>query len=548
MAVTLINWIYIFITVFLTGFALSRLIKKLFGTELKGIDEVMVTGFVFTGVYAGYFSIFSGLSAAANIILVLLCLLSSFFYRRELNAYIRDKWPVIKKNIPLLVMLAIVLAAVSADVPHDYDTYLYHSQAVQWIEKYGVVPGLANLHNRFGYNSSFMCLQALYSFSFMGRSLHELNGFICLFMAVFACCRADTFSIASLKASDMLKLTGLFYILYAFRSISSPGSDIMPMLLLIWLFAKWCMLYEREEADTARYALLVMLSVYLCTVKLSVLPAVLLLCYPVYFYIKKKNIRHIIFFVITALTLFLPYIIRNVIITGYLLYPMESIDIFNFDWKLSPQLSAFDRGEIVAFGRGVMGEDNAGSLISWVQIWFRKLEFIPRLLVCLTGFSCIAFVTGLIRTVRKKDVKYYEKCFLSAVSFISMVYWLLSSPLMRYGIVVLMIFNVLVIAAFCEGSGIKAYKVFLMACMLFIFVTNVAEYEGKEINLIYPEDYSSFECKEVILKGPSKEIAVYTPLEGDQTGYDVFPASPEINPDYTELRGDSLKEGFRPRR
>ncbi len=548
MAVTIINWLYIFITVFLTGFGTAGLVKKIFGYSIKEIDSIIVTGLLVTGVYAGYFSIFSGLSLAANIILIIICALSAFLCRKDLMFFCREKWPVIKKNLPLVIIIAIVLAAVASDVPGDYDTYLYHAQAIQWIEKYGIVPGLANLHNRFGYNSSFMCLQALYSFSFIGRSLHELNGFICLFMAVFALGSRDVLSISSLKASGLLRLTGLFYIIYVFKSISSPGSDIMPMLLLVWLFSKWCMLYEKKEEDTVPYALLVMLSVYLCTLKLSVLPAVLLLCYPVYLYIKKKNIRHIIFFIITALVIFLPYIIRNVIITGYLLYPMESIDIFNFDWKMSPGIVAFDRSEIMAFGRGILGMDNVDSLSGWVQVWFRRLEFIPRVYVCLTVFSFVYFVTGLIGTLRKNEKGAFEKCILPVISFICMSYWLISSPLMRYGIALLMIFNVLIIAFFGKEYDIRVYKVFLIGCMLFLLVVKADEYETKEINLIYPEDYKTIECEEVVMRGPSKEIVVYTPTEGDQTGYDVFPASPEINPDYTELRGDSLKEGFRPKK
>ena len=44
-----------------------------------------------------------------------------------------------------------------------YDTGLYHAQAIRWIEEYGVVPGLANLHSRFGYNSASFALSAFFS-------------------------------------------------------------------------------------------------------------------------------------------------------------------------------------------------------------------------------------------------------------------------------------------------------------------------------------------------------------------------------------------------
>ena len=41
------------------------------------------------------------------------------------------------------------------------DTGLYHAQAIRWIEEYGVVCGLGNLHSRFAYNSAAFALCAL---------------------------------------------------------------------------------------------------------------------------------------------------------------------------------------------------------------------------------------------------------------------------------------------------------------------------------------------------------------------------------------------------
>ena len=49
--------------------------------------------------------------------------------------------------------------------PHEsYDTDLYHLQTIKWIEKYPVVPGLANLHGRIGFNNNIFTLFALTSF------------------------------------------------------------------------------------------------------------------------------------------------------------------------------------------------------------------------------------------------------------------------------------------------------------------------------------------------------------------------------------------------
>lgn len=68
-----------------------------------------------------------------------------------------------------------------------YDSDLYHAQSIRWIEEYGVVKGLGNLHERFAYNSASFALSALYSMKFLlGKSLHTLSGFFAFLLSLTA--------------------------------------------------------------------------------------------------------------------------------------------------------------------------------------------------------------------------------------------------------------------------------------------------------------------------------------------------------------------------
>ncbi|MCR5106640.1 MAG: hypothetical protein K6B28_00600 [Lachnospiraceae bacterium] len=543
MIITFINWIYIFLTCLGLGFGIRRILNRFLGQIIKSIYGIIITGLVCASVYAEFFSIFNKVSLGANIILILICLISFIACRKDISEYIR----VSKDNsghILMILITAIVLAAIASDEPSDYDTYLYHAQSVQWIEKFGVVKGLANLHNRFGYNSAFMCLQALYSFSFLGRSLHELNGFICLFMASFSMMDNNKFrhyEKKSIKATDLLKLSALFYIVYAVNSISSTGSDIMPMLLLIYLFIKWCGLCDNKETEPFFFALLSMLAIFLCTVKLSVLPAVLILLYPVYLYIRQKKFSRIFLFSMIAVLILAPFVIRNVLITGYLLYPMESIDIFSFDWEIPAEIANLDRKEILSFARGLGDNLNDLSFSGWLQIWFKQLKTVERLQICVTLLCVLIFIFFALKTLIKKETEKYLTLFTTAVTFICFLYWLFSAPSFRFGIIILMLFDSLVFGYLCLNNSRRIYSVFLILSMGFVFCFHVQELYGKEINLVYPSDYKAFECEEISING----ITFYRPLEGDEAGYDAFPESPHFDPAYIELRGDDLKDGFR---
>ena len=544
MIVTLLSWIYIFVICFLCGLTVLSVLERFFKFSTDSPDVVLVTGICFSTVYAEVWSIFGPVSLLPNVVLMVLALVSAVLNRLRLKEYFSE----VKNSRGFLIrtiLAAIFFSALSSEIPSDYDTYLYHAQSIAWIEKFGCVLGQANLHNRFGYNSAFMCLQALFSLSFAGRSLHQMNGFLSLFMTVFAVESLLSKKGKESEAKDIVCFSALFYILFMIPSISSPGSDMMTMLLLLYLFAKWADLNRKGIRIGVSYGYLAMLALFLSTVKLSAAPVFLLAVYPVYLLIREKRVSDIAKFICLGTVIVIPFIIRNVIISGYLLYPMESIDLFNVDWKVPAGVAVTDRNDITAFGRAVNDIEGPVKLTGWIQIWFRNLEFIPRLLFCVAVFSLCVFAVVLLRQLLKKEQYEKKSLFTALVSAVTFFYWFLTAPTMRYGIVIVLLLSALVFGLYISGEGRKAYIVFMEICALVILLSYSGEYLRKNINLVFPEDYASFECREVVLTKDGAEVTIYTPVEGDRAGIDVFPATPEINPDYTELRGKSMKDGFR---
>lgn len=69
-------------------------------------------------------------------------------------------WPSI--GVIVLFGIGLVLAANFALAePMDADAGLYRVGSIRYAEEYGILPGLANLHARFGFNSSLWPLAAL---------------------------------------------------------------------------------------------------------------------------------------------------------------------------------------------------------------------------------------------------------------------------------------------------------------------------------------------------------------------------------------------------
>lgn len=88
------------------------------------------------------------------------------------------------------VQLAIALAAalfLAFSTDAFYDTGLYHHQMVNWLSEYGSVPGLALIHNRFGFTSSWFALIApLQTGVLKDRLITGMNSFVFVLMVLQA--------------------------------------------------------------------------------------------------------------------------------------------------------------------------------------------------------------------------------------------------------------------------------------------------------------------------------------------------------------------------
>ena len=202
------SWIIILCASVIYGtFILS--IGKYNKTPIYRWDSIVITGVVFLTWYAELFSIFYKVGVLAQFILlcggvgIVLYYCIKKIHKKIIKAIIGGKYNYWKIFVFLILVLAIaVWTSMSTE---SYDTLLYHAQAIQWIEKYGTVCGLGNLHNRLAYNSAFMCLQALFSFSWhFGRSLHTMNGFLCACFVVYAVIDNNIFNKKKVNISDII--------------------------------------------------------------------------------------------------------------------------------------------------------------------------------------------------------------------------------------------------------------------------------------------------------------------------------------------------------
>lgn len=547
MLLAFISWIWIGIAAFLCGFTVLKCIFPPKSGKEWGMDLYFMTGLCVLTVYAQFFSLFYKVGGVATGILAIGCLIIVIFLRRKLGDYFKKlsrerKWCWIIG----FLLLAYLILMLTIQYTHHYDTDLYHAQSIRWIESLGAVKGIGNLHNRLAYNSAFFSLQALFSMNFLVKqSLHTVNGFIVLVMLCYAIKGLSIFEGQRIKGSDLLKLCLVFYLCsYENRwQISSPGSDISALSMVLYISAKWCELCEEGSEDMTEYGILCLLAVWASTLKLSASMVVLLAVYPAFYLIRNRKWKQIALFLASGIVILFPFLARNVIISGYLIYPYSAIDIFNVDWKMSSAMLRDDSREIAAWGRGLTTREHYDDpFVVWFPEWFRSLTILYKVLFAGNLFCILYVIVHGIWCIRhKRDWKQFNLLAVSAAGFI---FWFVSAPLIRYGAVYLWILPALISGKYCaERKHVKGLQI-LIAVMpmvgIFFLLKTAFTYGGGPWKR--PVEYSYCEVDQVDLDG----LTIYVPQVGDQAGYHFFPSTPyRWVIECIELRTGKLEDGFR---
>ena len=542
-------WLYMLFTCYVIGFTCITVIKGKETYRCRKETSYLYAGIGAVTVYSQFFSIFWKVGFMANLILLLICVLCIAIFRKQFQENLHTcRLTITPIRAVMILLLFLVFAyGTSTGIIH-YDTSLYHAQSIRWIEEYGVVPGLGNLHSRLAYNSAAFCFSALYSMAFLGgQSYHCGAGFLAFLLAL-VCMEAWTKErIKKPQLSDFARLTAIYYLLIIFDEMVSPASDYFMVLLVFFIVIRWLDLMERGERLYLPYALLCVLGVVVLTVKLSGALILLLTLKPAFMMIKEKRVKEIFLFLGLGILTVLPFLVRNVILSGWLVYPFTALDLFSFDFKIPRGMAEYDAKEIQVWGRGFSDVGRYGEAVSaWLPEWIGSLDGTNKifLIMALGGVLLLIFLAVYAIVKKKKDMI----DFLHAEGTLTacFLFWLSSAPLIRYGCVFLwlspmLVWGYLYLKISPHLDRFKIYYILILVFGLYKLSAFVMEvYGGATARyLIRQKDYENFETTAYELHG----ITFYYPVSGDQVGYRDFPSAPLKAEDI--FLGDTIEEGFK---
>jgi hypothetical protein len=549
-------------------------------------SAVPFLGLAIVAVLLGYQSLVVGIGPLTHLLVLVLMLAALWPVRKEFRLEVAEFLRLGDRGDGLLLGalggFGVLLAQVSSigvdwfEKPtFHYDTGFYHAQAIRWIEQFPAVPGLGNLHAPLAYDSAWFLLNALFGFSFLfsGEPLHALNGFAVLVAFCLALGGLREVLRGSHQFSSLFRVLMLWPLVELAHYMISPSTDEPAAVFTLVTLALACRLIEAEQTGQdvrgLRMAVAV-LALGAVGIKLSVLPLLLLLAAVAW----RGGVQTGLACGLLAATMLLPKLLRSLLLSGYLLYPLD-LDLFAVDWKIPLAVVAREKRLIEIWSRvpdSLSEEVLKAGFGGWFPGWFADFRTTPLAFCLLLAAGLLLVALIFRRGATLALLRRYAAIYL--VTVITAAYWFLAAPYIRYGFGALA--ALAIVLALPAAKGLLAWQpalshtlgrwrfdlVTVAGIALLVFSTDVTRrllgtglqfshfyfaHSGWMIsgdrprrNFVFQQRYP----EQPVVLLPLGTLRIYRPVTGDQCWSAPLPCTPLL---YERIvgRGSSLRDGFR---
>lgn len=549
----------------------SKLVCKVKRNEIS-MTLPIIYGIVTITIYTEAFSIFFPIGLFCHLSLNFLCLCFALIFRKLIQPYIFVVWNKFKniffswEGFFYLCFLLLVVFYTSRGQFHA-DTRIYHAQNIRIYEEYGLIKGMANLQQHFGYNSSSLAFSSYFSYGFiLSQPWHTTTGFFMFFMGVNAFHRLKDFKNHKYHWADLCQVGVLLYILTNISYSMSPATDYPTMLMAMFVFCEWARIsenyIENKNSDCLNeYIGIALLSIFVATMKLSAATMCVLILFPLIILIKNKEFKKIGICVFLGIIIVAPYLIRNVLISGWLIYPFEGLDLFDVAWKVPIEKVAYDSNQIKVWGKCLFDVSLKDTpLTEWVRTWWNNQEAYQQTLIIANQFGIMLIGVNFIKKLRlvtKRKASFsYPMLVMYMSLLISAIAWFLMAPFVRYGLCFLLIIPTLAIGEYLSQSHKGLDSIIsgvLVGCIILSFGGYVGNYIRddrlfiqkyiKEPYYIFQQDYTHCEPNTLDMNGNT--IYYYESVEDENDYYHCPSSYYESMIMDCELMGNQICDGFK---
>jgi len=552
-----ISWFYVLFTSVNLGLVLDKI------TRAKSDDLVIysIKGLFATTILASVWALFDRINWEFHTFLIVLNTGVFVKYKLEITSVYRlFVASIIALPKPLVLFLfanVLLICAQCASIPFLFDNETYYIQTIKWLNEYGLVKGLGNVHIFLGQTSGWHITQSVYNFSFTYDNFNDLSGFCLLLGNLFAVQKLNAFFSNQIKTYLIVGLLPFANVLL-FQFISAPSPDVAVYIISFILFFYFIESYKNCTVDA--FKTIVVLSLFMIYCKPTSFLMMLLPLFILSLHFKILS-SHLFSSFTMGLLLFGLFITKNTLLTGYPLFPLSSWSWGNYDYKVPGQLVDFYFNQKRLYRFFLTQEEYQSlSFIQKCSKWF-SMNTISGLF---NGLTVLLVVT--IPYFIKKRISNKAYWFLYALMLIQLAVLLVTSPQYRF-FIHFNLFFVFVIAASVLTSKKNItfflYLSLLLTSILLFFQFNYSSLTKNQFlrenssfsirNLLFPYQNSKLKTTFHLVKNGN--LRYYSPDSKTffwANGNGKVPCVNEVQINYfgsrfhyvPQQRSENIKDGF----
>ncbi len=440
-------------------------------------------GLIIISFIALILNFFTKLSPIINTILFIIVL---FFF------LIKTKLKINNNELYFLIFSTLItFTLICFSTINRPDAGLYHLPYISLLNDYKIILGTTNIHFRFGHTSIMQYLSAINNnilFKDIGVVI-PLASVVSFFYMYFL---NDIWSVIKKKnlpnISNFFSLFIILYISFKLTRYSGFGNDAVPHLTLFYLVSY--ILKNEFKKISINKTLLISLFIFINKPTL----AIVFIIPTIIFLIKENLVLKKLFNLSFSFPLIFLYLwlIKNLLISGCILYPVKLTCIDKLPWTDKTQIINVDTSS-QAWSKGWPNRKNKNISMAdfnknfnWIEAWSSNhLKYILKIII--PYITVLSIITICIRrfycSIKKVDndlnnriLMLISTCFLGTISFF------LIFPLYRYGYSYLISLVALLVLL-----AVKNYTFTVKSKNLFkyIFFISILLFSAKQFQKIY---------------------------------------------------------------
>ena len=543
----LVQWLVVLAIIIPIGFFIASRID----TQIKLFDpKSSLFGLIALVIYINTVHIFIRLNSPFVLsLLLMISVTAATIVRKEIvrdfkSSFLRQRSRYFSNMIYLL--LALYLANLTLAEIDNYDSGLYHLGLIRYLSESPIIPGLANIHSRFGFASTTFNLGAFFEGGLWSVNGFRLaNGFVLLFLIIECSSRLRRSVSTNTTPGSILLILATPIILSiatsnTWKYVSSPSPDLSAAIVVIIAFAYLLdSFFTWSSIDIAVAVSVAALAATFRPLNLFALGIISAVAF-IRFFWHPESRKTILIGAIPGISIIFTYVLRNFIITGYPIYP-GTITLTHPGWQLPYTVAKGDVEIIGQWARGMQPLFSTSWLIPVLnqskQDYYPMAVFliVTGLLIRLNVLKLVPLTPELRRATVLGSVIFGGSFFI----------WFIGAPTPRFGwgiLYSLSIFPLAILLVSQQGAAKNYSKCVLVGffAVLLAQASLLPLQTGKAIiqvsNRGLPNGFIAINEPDTAQFKTRSGLVLYTPPVGGDLCYRLPLCTPYPNPNINEIR------------